>query len=79
VKPGMTATRSVEVTQASFQKFAEITGDYNPLHFDKQFTVATRFGRLLARGGIATGVLHALVAMDFPRPGRFHEPVVRVS
>ena len=29
----------------------------------------TRFGRLISQGGIATGLLHALVAMDMPGPG----------
>lgn len=69
IKPGMTATRSLQVTQEAVQKFAEITGDYNPLHFDEAFAASTRFGRLLAQGGIATGLLHALVAMDLPGPG----------
>ncbi len=51
------------------QKFAEITGDYNPLHFDEAFAAKTRFGRLIAQGGLATGLLHALVAMDLPGAG----------
>lgn len=49
--------------------FAEITGDRNPLHFDEGFAAKTRFGRPIAQGGIATGLLHALVAMDLPGPG----------
>jgi acyl dehydratase len=49
--------------------YAEITGDYNPLHFDEGFAARSRFGRLMAQGGIATGLLHALVAMDLPGPG----------
>lgn len=49
--------------------YAEITGDRNPLHFDAGFAAKTRFGRLIAQGGIATGLLHALVAMDLPGPG----------
>lgn len=68
-QPGASAKRSLEVTEDSVRKFAEITGDYNPLHFDEEFTARTRFGRLLAQGGIATGLLHALVAMDLPGPG----------
>ncbi len=69
VEPGMSVARTLEVTSDSVKKFAEITGDYNPLHFDEDFAANTRFGRLLAQGGIATGLLHALVAMDLPGPG----------
>jgi acyl dehydratase len=49
--------------------FAEITGDYNPLHFEEAFAAKTRFGRLIAQGGLATGLLHALVAMELPGAG----------
>lgn len=49
--------------------FAELTGDYNPLHFDEAFTSRTKFGRLVVQGGLTTGLLHALVAMDLPGPG----------
>ena len=69
IEPGKTATRSLTVTAEMVRKYAEVTGDYNPLHFDEKFASKTRFGRLLAQGGIATGLLHALVAMDLPGPG----------
>lgn len=49
--------------------FAELTGDYNPLHFDEDFASRTKFGRLVVQGGLTTGLLHALVAMDLPGPG----------
>ena len=51
------------------RKFAEITGDYNPLHFEEGFAAKTRFGRLIAQGGLATGLLRALVAMELPGAG----------
>jgi acyl dehydratase len=57
------------VTAEAVATFAELTGDYNPLHFDEAFARGTRFGALIAQGGIATGLLHALVAMDLPGPG----------
>ena len=66
---GQTASRELKVTPQMVQTYAEITGDYNPLHFDEAFAAKTRFGRLMAQGGIATGLLHALVAMDMPGAG----------
>ncbi len=69
VSVGQTASRSMTVTREHVQKFADLTGDYNPLHFDESFAAGTRFGRLVAQGGLTTGILHALVAMDLPGPG----------
>jgi acyl dehydratase len=66
---GQRAYRQLTVAPEMVQAYAEITGDYNPLHFDAEFTGKTRFGRLIAQGGIVTGLLHALVAMDMPGPG----------
>jgi acyl dehydratase len=66
---GQTAQRSLTLTAAHVQTFAELTGDYNPLHFDAAFAAGTRFGRLVVQGGLTTGLLHALVATDLPGPG----------
>ena len=66
---GQKATRELIVTAEMVRAYAEITGDYNPLHFDEEFVARTQFKRPLAQGGIATGLLHALVAMEMPGPG----------
>lgn len=69
VRVGQKAARELTVTAAMVEAYARITGDYNPLHFDPEFAARTRLRRLIAQGGIATGLLHALVAMDMPGPG----------
>ncbi|HSL29525.1 MAG TPA: MaoC family dehydratase [Anaerolineales bacterium] len=66
---GQRATRSLTLTADHVQAYAQMTGDYNPLHFDEEFTSRTKFGRLVVQGGLTTGLLHALVAMDMPGPG----------
>ena len=66
---GDTARRSLTVTREHVETFARLTGDYNPLHFDADFARRTRFGGLVVQGGLTTGLLHALVAMDLPGPG----------
>jgi acyl dehydratase len=66
---GDQATRALTLTDAHVRAFAELSGDYNPLHFDDDFAAATRFGRRVVQGGLTTGLLHALVAMDLPGPG----------
>jgi acyl dehydratase len=69
VTVGQRAERSLTLTAAHVKTFAELTGDYNPLHFDEAFAARTKFGRLVVQGGLTTGLLHALVAMDMPGPG----------
>jgi acyl dehydratase len=68
-KVGQSASRSMTVTGDHVKQFADLSGDYNPLHFDEGFAAKTRFGRLVVQGGLTTGLLHALVAMDLPGPG----------
>lgn len=66
---GQRASRSIALTAEHVQTYARLTGDYNPLHFDETFASNTRFKRLVVQGGLTTGLLHALVAMDLPGPG----------
>lgn len=66
---GQKATRTLTLTEEHVKKYAEITGDYNPLHFNEDFVSKTKFGRLVVQGGLTTGLLHALVATDLPGPG----------
>ena len=69
LKIGQRARRTQTVTAHEVELYAQITGDRNPLHFDADFAGRTRFGRLVAQGGIASGMLNALVAMDMPGAG----------
>lgn len=66
---GQRATRTLTLTEEHVATYAKMTGDHNPLHFDKDFAARTKFGRLVVQGGLTTGLLHALVAMDMPGPG----------
>lgn len=80
---GQKAMRSLTLTPDHVKTFAALTGDYNPLHFDEAFAARTKFKHLVVQGGLTTGLLHALVAMDMPGPGtvflsqnwRFTSPV----
>ena len=69
ISVGQKATRSITLTKEHVKTFAELSGDFNPLHFDEAFTARTKFKKLVVQGGLTTGLLHALVAMDMPGPG----------
>lgn len=66
---GAVAQRSRRARPEDIEAFAAMTGDRNPLHFDKALAEASVFGRLIVQGGVTSGILNALVAEDLPGPG----------
>ncbi|HUG62222.1 MAG TPA: MaoC family dehydratase [Methylomirabilota bacterium] len=58
----MTSPRDVE-------GFRDMTGDANPLHFDREAAERSPFGKLIVQGGVTSGLLNAVVAEDLPGPG----------
>jgi 3-hydroxybutyryl-CoA dehydratase len=52
--------------------FADLTGDTNPVHLDDDYAAGTRFGRRIAHGMIAAGLISAALANDLPGPGTIY-------
>jgi len=57
------------VTERDIELFTELTGDRNPLHYDRDLARRSRFGGLIVQGGVTSGLLNAVVAEDLPGPG----------
>jgi acyl dehydratase len=66
---GETAERSRQTSLRDIELFTEITGDRNPIHYDKDLAEASVFGKLIVQGGVTSGILNAIVAEDLPGPG----------
>lgn len=66
---GDVAERSRTTRKSDIAAFSEISGDYNPLHYDEELARASVFGRLIVQGGVTSGLLNAAVAEDLPGPG----------
>ena len=69
LQPGDTAFRSLTITDETIRTFADVTGDNNPVHLDDEYAAGTRFGRRIAHGMIAAGLISATLANDLPGPG----------
>jgi acyl dehydratase len=69
VQPGDRASRSRTVTSRDIERFTELSGDRNPIHYDEQLASQTRFGGIVVQGGVTTAILNAVVAEDLPGPG----------
>ena len=66
---GQKASRSRKVRSRDIEFFTEISGDRNPLHYDRKLAEATRFGEIVVQGGVTSAILNAVVAEDLPGPG----------
>src|SRR5262245_47948238 len=66
---GQVAERSRTVNAKDIERFTEISGDRNPLHYDEGVAKASRFGEIVVQGGVTSAILNAVVAEDLPGPG----------
>lgn len=66
---GDRASRTRTVEAVDIERFTQISGDRNPLHYDETAAAKSRFGRIIVQGGVTSGLLNALVAEDLPGPG----------
>jgi 3-hydroxybutyryl-CoA dehydratase len=67
---------SVQLTKtfgdAEIEKFAELTGDRNPLHMDEAFAARTRFKRRIAQGILSASLISTCVGMHLPGTGAIY-------
>ena len=69
LQPGDQASRTTTISDEMIRAFADLTGDTNPVHLDDAYAAGTRFGRRIAHGMIAAGLISAALANDLPGPG----------
>ncbi len=53
------------VTDELIRKFAEVSGDYNPIHLDEDVAKGTRFGRRIAHGMLSGAFISAVLGYEF--------------
>jgi 3-hydroxybutyryl-CoA dehydratase len=83
LKPGMSESFAKTVTEADIQKFGEVSGDVNPVHFDEAFAAKTIFKGRIAHGVLSASYISTVLGMKMPGPGtifmslttRFKAPV----
>ena len=54
------AERTKAVSERDIALFTEITGDRNPLHYDREVAAKSVFGGLIVQGGVTSGILNRL-------------------
>ena len=57
------------ITHSDVQAFADLTGDYNPVHLDREFAVQTQFGKPIVHGMLTASYISTVIGMLIPGPG----------
>lgn len=69
---GMTADFTKTVTEADIIKYAEISGDTNPVHLDAAYAATTMFKERIAHGMLTAGFISAVFGTKLPGPGSIY-------
>lgn len=69
---GQSASVAKVVTIEDIERFAEITGDFNPVHMDEEAAARTRFKGRIAHGMLGAGLISAVLGNDLPGPGAIY-------
>jgi 3-hydroxybutyryl-CoA dehydratase len=83
LKPGQSATYERTVTDGDIRRFAEVSGDDNPVHLDEAFAAQSMFKGRIAHGMLAASFISTTVGTKLPGYGciyisqslRFRAPV----
>ena len=69
---GMDAVFSKIIADDDVVKFAEISGDDNPVHLDEEYARQTQFGGRIVHGILSAGLISAAIAAKLPGPGTIY-------
>jgi 3-hydroxybutyryl-CoA dehydratase len=71
-KPGDTASLSRIISDSDIRAFAELSGDFNPVHLDDDFARTTRFGRRIAHGMLGASLISTVLGTKLPGQGAIY-------
>lgn len=57
------------ITEADVAAFAQISGDTNPVHLDKEYAAKTMFKERIAHGMLTAGLISAVLGTQLPGVG----------
>lgn len=69
LKLGQGALLRKTFAQEHFDRFAELTGDRNPIHVDQESAARTPFGKTVAHGMLLYGLIGGVLGTQLPGPG----------
>ena len=69
---GQSARLERAVTQDVIDRFAQVSGDHNPVHVDAAFAEGTMFKGTIAHGMLSAAYISAVLGTQLPGPGAIY-------
>lgn len=69
IEVGASRSLTHALTAEDVQRFAELTGDFNPMHVDPAFARRTSFGKPIVHGMLSASFISTMIGMLLPGPG----------
>jgi 3-hydroxybutyryl-CoA dehydratase len=69
---GQSAERTFAITDAAVRAFAEVSGDFNPVHLDEAYAARTIFRGRVAHGMLLASHISAVLGDQLPGPGAIY-------
>jgi 3-hydroxybutyryl-CoA dehydratase len=69
---GQSASFAKTVTEADIVKFADVSGDNNPVHLDEAFAQTTMFKGRIAHGMLSAGFISTVIGTRLPGSGTIY-------
>ncbi len=66
---GMFHEKTMIVDAEKINAFAELSGDFNPVHTDADYAAQSMFGKRIAHGALSASLISAILGNDLPGPG----------
>ncbi|MFW9926013.1 MAG: MaoC family dehydratase [Candidatus Thorarchaeota archaeon] len=72
IKMGQSAEVAHTITEEDIQTFGNLSGDFNPLHFDEEWAKKTLFEGRIAHGILTAAFISTAIGMHLPGPGTIY-------
>lgn len=66
INVGLKKDFSITITESMIDNFAELSGDFNPLHIDENYAKSTQFKQKVCHGMLLASFFSRLVGMYLP-------------
>lgn len=66
LRVGLSAEFTRDISAEDVRRFAEVSGDFNPLHLSETYASETNYGRPIVHGAFQVGLASAMIGMHLP-------------